>query len=30
MPYDIEKVIGLKARQDLEAGQELRWTSLGE
>lgn len=30
MPYDIDKVIGLKARQNLEAGQELRWTSLGE
>jgi len=27
-PYDIEKVIGLKAEQDLEKGQDLRWTQL--
>ena len=27
-PYDIEIVIGLKAEQDLEKGQDLRWTQL--
>lgn len=27
-PYDIEKVIGLKAEQNLEKGQDLRWTQL--
>ncbi len=29
MPYDIEQVVGLTARQDIPAGQELRWTQLG-
>ena len=29
MPYDIEQVVGLSARQDIPAGQELRWTQLG-
>ena len=29
MPYDIEQVVGLTARQDITAGQELRWTQLG-
>jgi len=29
MPYDIEQVIGLTARQDIPFGQELRWTQLG-
>ena len=28
-PYDIEQVVGLSARQDIPAGQELRWTQLG-
>jgi len=27
-PYDIGKVIGLKAEQDLEKGQDMRWTQL--
>ena len=27
-PYDIEKVIGLRAEQNLEKGQDLRWTQL--
>lgn len=27
-PYEIDKVIGLKAEQDLEKGQDLRWTQL--
>ena len=30
MPYEIEKVIGLKALQPLQGGQELRWTQLGD
>jgi len=30
MPYEIEKVIGLKALQPLQSGQELRWTQLGD
>ena len=29
MPYDIEKVVGRVARQDIPSGQELRWTQLG-
>ena len=29
MPYDIEQVVGRTARQDIPAGQELRWTQLG-
>lgn len=29
MPYDIEQVVGRVARQDIPAGQELRWTQLG-
>lgn len=29
MPYDIEQVIGLTARQNIPFGQELRWTQLG-
>jgi N-acetylneuraminate synthase len=29
MPYDIELVTGHIARQDIPAGQELRWTQLG-
>ena len=29
MPYDIELVVGRVARQDIPAGQELRWTQLG-
>ena len=29
MPYDIEQVVGLTARQDIPSGQELRWTQLG-
>ena len=29
MPYDIEQVVGRAARQDIPAGQELRWTQLG-
>jgi sialic acid synthase SpsE len=29
MPYDIEQVVGLTARQDIQSGQELRWTQLG-
>ena len=29
MPYDIEEVVGLTARQDISSGQELRWTQLG-
>jgi sialic acid synthase SpsE len=28
-PYDIEKVIGVKALTDLIKGQDLRWTDLG-
>jgi N-acetylneuraminate synthase len=30
MPYDLERVIGLRAQQDILAGHELRWTVLGE
>lgn len=30
MPYEIEKVIGLKVLQPLQGGQELRWTQLGD
>jgi sialic acid synthase SpsE len=30
MPYDLERVIGLHAQQDIPAGHELRWTVLGE
>ena len=30
MPYDLERVIGLRAQQDIPAGHELRWTVLGE
>ena len=29
MPYDIDQVVGLTARQDISSGQELRWTQLG-
>ena len=29
MPYDLERVIGLKATEDIPAGKELRWTMLG-
>ncbi len=29
MPYDIDLVVGLTARVDIPAGQELRWTQLG-
>ena len=29
MPYDIEDVIGLKAIEQIPAGQELRWTQFG-
>ena len=29
-PYKIDEVIGLKARQDIPFGKELRWTQLGE
>ena len=29
MPYDINQVVGLTARQDISSGQELRWTQLG-
>lgn len=29
MPYDIDLVVGRVARQDIPAGQELRWTQLG-
>ncbi len=29
MPYEIEQVVGRVARQDILAGQELRWTQLG-
>ncbi len=29
MPYEIEAVIGTKARTPIAAGQELRWTMLG-
>ncbi len=27
-PFEIDKVLGLKAEQDLEKGQDLRWTQL--
>ena len=30
LPYEIEKVIGLKALQPFQGGQELRWTQLGD
>ncbi len=30
MPYEIEKVIGLKTLQPFQGGQELRWTQLGD
>ena len=30
LPYEIEKVIGLKVLQPLQGGQELRWTQLGD
>ena len=30
MPYDIQKVIGLKALEDLPAGKELSWAALGK
>ena len=30
MPYDLERVLGLRARQDIPSGHELRWTFLGE
>ena len=30
MPYDLERVIGLRAQQDIPSGHELRWTVLGE
>ena len=29
MPYDINQVVGLTARQDISSGHELRWTQLG-
>lgn len=29
MPYELERVIGLKATEDIVAGKELRWTMLG-
>jgi sialic acid synthase SpsE len=29
MPYDLDKVIGLKATADIAFGHELRWTLLG-
>ncbi len=29
-PYDLPKVIGLKATRDIQFGQELRWTMLGD
>ncbi len=28
MPYDLDKVLGMKVRQDLKQGQDLRWTHL--
>jgi N-acetylneuraminate synthase len=28
MPYDLDKVLGLKARADIPAGKELRWSLL--
>lgn len=28
MPYDIDSALGMTARADLEAGQDLRWTDL--
>ena len=30
MPYDLERVLGRRAQQDIPAGHELRWTVLGE
>jgi sialic acid synthase SpsE len=30
MPYDLDRVIGLRAQQDIPSGHELRWTVLGE
>ncbi len=30
MPYDLARVIGLRAAQDIPLGHELRWTLLGE
>ena len=30
LPYEIEKVIGLKTLQPFQGGQELRWTQLGD
>jgi sialic acid synthase SpsE len=30
LPYDLERVIGLRASQDIPSGHELRWTFLGE
>jgi len=30
MPYDLERVIGLRAQADIPSGHELRWTVLGE
>ena len=29
-PFEIEKLIGLKALKDIPFGQELRWTQLGD
>jgi len=29
MPYDLPRVIGLKATVDIPFGHELRWTMLG-
>jgi N-acetylneuraminate synthase len=29
LPYEIERVIGLRVLKDLPAGKELRWTDLG-
>jgi sialic acid synthase SpsE len=30
LPYDLERVIGMHAAQDIPSGRELRWTFLGE
>jgi N-acetylneuraminate synthase len=29
-PYEIERVVGVKALKDITQGQELRWTQLGD
>ena len=29
-PYEVDQVLGTKAITDIQAGEELRWTQLGE